>query len=83
MHSMAAGRKFGQIDLEAADNFARAAEQAQLKRIVYLGGLVPTDADSEHLISRRKPVSGCALAQCRSPRSVLPSSSVLVPPPLK
>jgi uncharacterized protein YbjT (DUF2867 family) len=54
VHSMAAGRKFGQIDLEAADNFARAAEQAQLKRIVYLGGLVPPEADSEHLISRRE-----------------------------
>jgi uncharacterized protein YbjT (DUF2867 family) len=53
VHSMAAGRNFGRLDLEAADNFARAAERAGIKRIVYLGGLVPPDANSEHLLSRR------------------------------
>ncbi len=31
----------------------RAAAGAGVKRIVYLGGLVPGDADSEHLLSRR------------------------------
>ncbi len=53
VHSMAAGRAFGQLDLEAADHFARAAAEAGVKRIVYLGGLVPEGADSEHLLSRR------------------------------
>jgi uncharacterized protein YbjT (DUF2867 family) len=53
VHSMAAGRDFGRLDLEAADNFARAAAAAGVRRIVYLGGLVPDDADSEHLVSRR------------------------------
>ena len=53
VHSMAAGRDFGALDLEAADNFGRAAAAAGVKRIVYLGGLVPEDATSEHLISRR------------------------------
>jgi uncharacterized protein YbjT (DUF2867 family) len=53
VHSMAAGSDFGRLDLEAADNFARAAAGAGVKRIVYLGGLVPEDADSEHLLSRR------------------------------
>ena len=53
VHSMAAGRNFGQIDLEAARNFAQAAAAAGVRRIVYLGGLVPPDADSEHLVSRR------------------------------
>ena len=53
VHSMAAGRNFGQIDLEAARNFAQAAASAGVRRIVYLGGLVPPDADSEHLVSRR------------------------------
>ena len=53
VHSMAAGSDFGRLDLEAADNFARAAAGAGVKRIVYLGGLVPGDADSEHLLSRR------------------------------
>jgi uncharacterized protein YbjT (DUF2867 family) len=54
VHSIAAGRNFGRLDLEAAENFARAAERASLKRIVYLGGLVPAEATSEHLVSRRE-----------------------------
>jgi uncharacterized protein YbjT (DUF2867 family) len=54
VHSMAAGRDFGRLDLEAADNFARAAAAAGVKRIVYLGGLVPRGADSEHLMSRKE-----------------------------
>lgn len=53
VHSMAAGRDFGRIDLEAAGHFARAAAAADVARIVYLGGLVPANADSEHLLSRR------------------------------
>jgi uncharacterized protein YbjT (DUF2867 family) len=53
VHSMAAGRNFGLLDLQAADNFAAAAAQAGVRRIVYLGGLIPDDADSEHLVSRR------------------------------
>jgi uncharacterized protein YbjT (DUF2867 family) len=53
VHSMAAGPDFGRLDLQAAENFAAAAEQAGVRRIVYLGGLVPDDADSEHLLSRR------------------------------
>jgi len=53
VHSMAAGRDFGRLDLEAATNFAAAAAHAGVRRIVYLGGLIPDDADSEHLVSRR------------------------------
>jgi len=53
VHSMAAGREFGRIDLRAAELFAGAAAQAGVKRIVYLGGLIPSDADSEHLVSRK------------------------------
>lgn len=52
VHSMAAGRKFGRLDLECAANFAKAAADAGVRRIVYLGGLVPDDARSEHLRSR-------------------------------
>jgi uncharacterized protein YbjT (DUF2867 family) len=54
VHSMAAGRDFGRLDLEAAENFAHAAAAAGVRRIVYLGGLIPDDADSEHLVSRRE-----------------------------
>jgi len=54
VHSMAAGRNFSSIDLKAAGNFAMAAENAGVRRIIYLGGLVPEDADSEHIVSRRE-----------------------------
>jgi uncharacterized protein YbjT (DUF2867 family) len=54
VHSMAAGRDFGRLDLAAAENFARAAAAAGVRRIVYLGGLVPKGADSEHLVSRKE-----------------------------
>lgn len=53
VHSMSAGADFGRLDLEAADNFARACAATGVKRIVYLGGLVPEGADSQHLLSRR------------------------------
>ena len=39
VHSMAAGRDFGRLDLQAAENFAAAAQEAGVRRIVYLGGL--------------------------------------------
>ncbi|MDP2007577.1 MAG: SDR family oxidoreductase [Rubrivivax sp.] len=53
VHSMAAGNNFGALDIEAAENFAAAAAAAGVRRIVYLGGLIPADPKSEHLISRR------------------------------
>ncbi|MEJ2514640.1 MAG: SDR family oxidoreductase [Gammaproteobacteria bacterium] len=54
IHSMAAGSDFRRIDLECAENFAKAAAQAGVRRIVYLGGLKPSDATSEHLVSRQE-----------------------------
>lgn len=54
VHSMAAGRHFGELDLQAAEHFACAAERMGVKRLVYLGGLIPADAVSEHLLSRRE-----------------------------
>jgi uncharacterized protein YbjT (DUF2867 family) len=52
VHSMAAGPGFGALDREAALNFGRAAAAAGVRRIVYLGGLIPSKPRSEHLISR-------------------------------
>jgi uncharacterized protein YbjT (DUF2867 family) len=52
VHSMAAGRDFATLDRRAAANFARAAAGAGVRRIVYLGGLIPPDPRSEHLRSR-------------------------------
>jgi uncharacterized protein YbjT (DUF2867 family)/uncharacterized protein YndB with AHSA1/START domain len=54
VHSMGAGKGFSKLDRHAAENFARAAEAAGVRCIVYLGGLFPENADSEHLLSRRE-----------------------------
>jgi uncharacterized protein YbjT (DUF2867 family) len=54
VHSMAAGAKFAALDVEAAGKVARAAAAAGVRRIVYLGGLTPERADSEHLVSRAR-----------------------------
>jgi uncharacterized protein YbjT (DUF2867 family) len=56
VHSMEQGARnseFAGRDRLAADNFARAAQEAGVERIVYLGGLVPAGgASSPHLRSR-------------------------------
>lgn len=56
IHSMepsAAGEPFAERELRSAENFAAAAQRAGLRRVCYLGGLVPTDRPpSEHLASR-------------------------------
>lgn len=54
VHSMAAGRGFGALDERAAENFRAAAAAAGVRRIVYLGGLLPQGAHSEHLVSRAR-----------------------------
>ncbi|MEM6911292.1 MAG: NAD-dependent epimerase/dehydratase family protein [Verrucomicrobiota bacterium] len=47
---------FADLDLLLADNFVRAAEEAGLEHLLYLGGLIPKGEDdlSEHLRSRRE-----------------------------
>ena len=54
VHSMEAGvNGFADRDRIAAENFAAAAREAAVERIVYLGGLVPKGGPhSEHLASR-------------------------------
>lgn len=55
VHSMAGGHDFEQRDVLAARNFASAAKQADVERIIYLGGLGdPDTALSEHLRSRQQ-----------------------------
>jgi uncharacterized protein YbjT (DUF2867 family) len=53
VHSMASGTEFSKLDLIAARNFAAAAACAGVRRIVYLGGLIPENASGEHIVSRR------------------------------
>lgn len=47
--------RFEDTDLWLADTFGHAAQKARIKRIVYLGGLIPSDQDlSIHLDSRKE-----------------------------
>lgn len=52
VHSMGAGRNYADLDAEAAQNFATAAAQASISRIVYLGVLGPRKNRSAYLKSR-------------------------------
>jgi uncharacterized protein YbjT (DUF2867 family) len=52
VHSMGSGRDFPRLDREAARNFRDAAARAGVRRIVYLGGVLPGGDASTHLRSR-------------------------------
>ncbi len=55
VHSLGGGREFHRRDLAGAGNFARAAREGGVERIVYLGGLAEsTPGLSEHLRSRQQ-----------------------------
>lgn len=77
VHSMAAGRGFSELDLEAARNFGEAAKSAGVSRIVYLGGLVPEDAGSEHLVSRAD--TGAVLRQSGVPTTEIRAGIIVGP----
>lgn len=50
VHAMYAGKDFAEREKSFAENFAGAAKN--LKKVIYLGGLLPEGAGSEHLQSR-------------------------------
>jgi uncharacterized protein YbjT (DUF2867 family) len=54
VHSMGEGADFEELDRRAAENFARAAREEGVRRIVYLGGLGEGDDLSRHLRSRQE-----------------------------
>lgn len=55
IHSMRSGEDFAEKDRRAARTFVRAAEEADVDRVVYLGGLGEEGDDlSDHLESRRE-----------------------------
>lgn len=54
IHSMGSSGDFEEQDRRAAENFARAASGAGVRRIVYLGGLGHEDDLSRHLRSRQE-----------------------------
>jgi uncharacterized protein YbjT (DUF2867 family) len=77
VHSMAAARDFEELDRHAALNFAHAAREAGIRRIVYLGGL-GTGADlSPHLASRHEV--GDILRSSGIPTTELRASIVIGP----
>lgn len=52
VHAMQSGREFARLETEAARNFAWAAQEAGVERIVFLGGLAHGDDLSPHMRSR-------------------------------
>ncbi|MBA3727427.1 MAG: NAD(P)H-binding protein, partial [Armatimonadetes bacterium] len=55
IHSMGSSSEFEELDRKGAENFARAAKEASVQRIIYLGGLGDNDGKlSSHLRSRHE-----------------------------
>jgi uncharacterized protein YbjT (DUF2867 family) len=78
VHSMAAGESFPRLDAEAARNFAAAAEKHDVERIVYLGGLTPSESPrSAHLKSRQQ--TGDILRQGAVPVTELRAGMIIGP----
>lgn len=77
IHSMlAAGPAYRRVDRELAESFARAAHDAGLARIIYLGGLGETgEGLSEHLSSRREVEM--ALASTGVPVTVMRAAMII------
>jgi uncharacterized protein YbjT (DUF2867 family) len=76
LHSLGSGRRFESTDRHTAREFARAAREAQVRRVVYLGGLYPEGEDlSRHLDSRREV--GEILLASGVPTAVLRAAVIL------
>ena len=65
LHSINAGTNFNEVEEEMARKFAKAAERAGVKQIVYLGGIANDEKMSKHLSSRAK--TGEVLASGKVP----------------
>jgi uncharacterized protein YbjT (DUF2867 family) len=65
VHSMGAKGDFDEVERRSAENFARAAHTAGVKRIIYLGGLGEGGQLSRHLASRQQV--GCILRESGVP----------------
>lgn len=75
VHSMGSNGDFAAADRAAAANFADAAEENRLRRIVYLGGLGSGDELSSHLDSRQEV--GSVLASGSTPVTELRAAVVI------
>ncbi|MDE2966933.1 MAG: DUF2867 domain-containing protein [Chloroflexota bacterium] len=77
VHSMASGRDFSELDRLAAANFRDAAAESRLNRIIYLGGVQPTNGASPHLASRLE--TGEVLRRGQTPVTELRAGIVVGP----
>ncbi|MBY5922570.1 DUF2867 domain-containing protein [Ferrimonas balearica] len=80
VHGMTEGGGFDEREHRGAQNLAHAAEQAGVKRIVYLGALHPKGADSLHLRSRSATGEGLRrgpvpVTEIRAPIVIGPGSA--------
>ncbi len=80
VHSMDDSRDFQELDRQAAVNFAHAARDADVRRIIYLGGLGGGEDLSEHLASRHEVgrilrTSGVATIELRASIVIGPGSA--------
>jgi uncharacterized protein YbjT (DUF2867 family) len=78
IHSMAGPESdgFAALELRQADRFAAAARAAGVRRIVYLGGLVPSDGSLSRHLASRLAVEETLLAA--APESVALRASIVV-----
>ena len=65
LHSINLGPNFDEIESQMAQNFARAAEAAEVSQIIYLGGIANDSNISKHLASRAR--TGTELARTSVP----------------
>jgi uncharacterized protein YbjT (DUF2867 family) len=65
LHSINLGKDFDEIESEMARNFAKVAEDQDVKQIVYLGGIANDENRSQHLASRMN--TGAQLASGKVP----------------
>jgi uncharacterized protein YbjT (DUF2867 family) len=76
LHSIGTGGDFGATEKEMAQRFAVEAKRAGVRRIVYLGGMIPDDEElSEHLSSRGEV--GDVLLESGVPTTVLQAGVVI------
>jgi uncharacterized protein YbjT (DUF2867 family) len=76
LHSIGTGADFGRTEREMAQRFASEAKAAGVRRIVYLGGMVPEDEQlSEHLSSRGEV--GDVLLESGVPTTVLQAGVII------
>ncbi len=78
IHSMEgpAGGAFPEQEGRAAGNFALAAREAGVRRIVYLGGLVPEGVPASRLLASRLAVEDALLAA--APESIALRASIVI-----